>query len=768
MVMQTSLHFVGPDKQLSAAFSEMRKFTLWFAFLVAWSVAISVNAEDWKPAASPLMTRWGKTVTPENAWREYPRPQMVRTEWRSLNGLWDYTVSGQEGEWNNPNVENAVFDPLNHALPKIPSKWDGKILVPFAIESALSGVGRLVRPNQLLWYHCQFDVPKKWKEQNMLLHFDAVDWHTVVWVNGKKVGGNKGGYNSFSFNITDALNPDGPQQIALVVWDPTNAGDQAVGKQALPEIKKGFRYTPTTGIWQPVWLEPVPESSIQSLVITPNVDRASVNVAVKLATTTSRQRSRVKVTVFDGTTLVAEGQGNPAEDIGLNIPHAKLWSPESPFLYEVKVRMGTDSVTSYFGMRTIEVRADATGIPRIRLNGREVFSFGPLDQGYWPDGVLTPPSDEAAKADLRYLKDIGCNMVRPHVKVNPERWYYWADKLGLMVWQDFVCMPKYGSTIRASSAAQWQEEMAREITQLHNHPSIVEWLVFNEGWGQHDTARLTQWTMERDPSRLVCGASGWTDAGVGNTYDVHDYSFHPSIARPGQLSKRAMALGECGGFNVWMPGHLWGKYESKETVNVLAEEGRESYLDAKTWEQRYIPWLQSLQMLRSLGLCGAVYTQITDVEHECNGWLTYDRELSKISVEKLRQLHGQLYAPLPSLKPLLPLSAASAGAEAFKKHTVNTRAKLSFNLEQLPSAVLVRLDGAGSARLLLNGQAIKVMSNSDRANYVPASFALLSPDALRAFHVGENVLQVERSTKKNDSDSDQALDVGLFEITHAP
>jgi len=737
----------------------------------ATAITMITRAADtgWKPAPAPLMTRWGKTVTPDTAWREYPRPQMVRTEWQSLNGLWNYAITGEAKPWDQPNVENAAFDPLNKALPSTPTNWDGRILVPFAVESALSGVGKLVRPNQLLWYHRNFEVPKDWAGQRILLHFDAVDWHAVVWVNGRKLGENKGGYNPFSFDVTDALESTGMQEITVVVWDPSNAGDQAVGKQTLPEIKKGFRYVPTTGIWQPVWLEPVPRESVQNLVITPQVDQGVVEITVNAYSPAgSGAAMPVNLQVLDDGKVVAQGAGRTGEKAQIRIPAAKLWSPDAPYLYDLKVTLGDDTVTSYFGMRKIEVRPDAAGIARIQLNGHEIFAFGPLDQGYWPDGTLTPPSDEAAKADLQYLKDIGCNMIRPHIKVNPARWYYWADKLGLMVWQDFVCMPKYGSTIRPSSSAQWQEEMAREMDHLHNHPSIVEWMVFNEAWGQHDTERYTQWAMERDPSRIICGVTGWDDAGVGNTYDIHDYSFHVSIARPGQLGARAMSVGECGGFNVWLPGHLWGDYRAKETINEIGEGGRENYLDTVSWERRYAPWTQGLGLLRSLGLCGAVYTQITDVEHECNGWLTYDREVSKIPVQNLRRLHEQLHAPLPNPRPLLPMSAADQPAEAFKNRTINPPAERTFNLDQLPAVVLIRMDGSGTGRLFLNGQLVKEMTNNDRAGYVPTSLALLPTDGLKALRLGENVLRIEPGTaRRNARNGDQPLDVGLFAIAPA-
>ena len=700
---------------------------------------------------------------------------MVRPEWQCLNGLWDYAVVGEGDEWKSPNVENATFDPLAKAMPAVPARWDGKILVPFAIESALSGIGQLVRPNQVLWYRRGFEVPGKWKGQRILLHFEAVDWHAIVWVNDKKIGEHKGGYTPFSFEVTDALKSTGSQEVTLAVWDPSNAGDQAVGKQSLPETRKGFRYTPTTGIWQPVWLEPVPATSIRQIKITPQVDRGTVDVMVEATPAAPQDRSRtVELKVLDAGQVVARGTGKPGQHIIIKIPSARLWSPETPFLYDLKVKLGADAVTSYFGMRQIGIRKDAAGLPRIQLNGKEIFSFGPLDQGYWPDGVLTPASDAAARFDVQYLRDIGCNMVRVHIKVHPARWYYWCDRLGLMVWQDFVCMPKYGSTITSASAAQWEQEMAREMDHLHNHPAIVQWLMFNEGWGQYDTERLAHWTMQRDPSRLVCNASGWKDTGTGHTCDAHDYSFHVAIARPGQLAVRAMSVGECGGFNVWVPGHLWGDYKAKEIIDEIGEGGRESYLEAASWERRYKPWLESLQLLRSLGLCAVVYTQITDVEHECNGWLTYDREVSKIPVQRLRGLHRRLYEPPPALKPLLPMTAGDQPAQAFKDHRITLPPERRFKLDKVPTAVVVRMDGAGSARMFLNGQLVKAMTSNYCAGYVPTSLALLSPDALKALHSGENVLKVEPGQAAVGKEQgkagsrNKALDVGLFEINPNP
>jgi hypothetical protein len=604
----------------------------WFSLMQCTVLLIcSSTRADWQPAKGPLMTRWAVRVSTKNVHSEYPRPQMVRKSWQNLNGLWDYAIV--------------------HKNQQQPDAFDGQILVPFPIESALSGVMKPVGEENCLWYKRTFRIPRTWKGQCVLLHFGAVDWDAAVWVNGTQVGTHRGGYNPFSFDITNALKETSEQEIVVSVWDPTDAGTQPRGKQV--SKPRGIWYTAVTGIWQTAWVEPVPEAYIKWIKIVPDIDSKSVRVT---AACSDPAGYSVEVEAKDGWFTKAKSKGNAGEEIVLNIKKPKLWSPDSPFLYDLNVTLKdgkgkkVDVVSSYFGMRKIEVRKDKKGINRLFLNNESLFQFGPLDQGWWPDGLYTAPSDAALCYDIEVLKKLGCNMLRKHVKIEPARFYYWCDKLGLMVWQDMPSGDKYiggrDPDIQRSpeSARQFETELTAMITTFYNHPSIIMWVAYNEGWGQWDTPRIVDLIKELDPTRLVNNASGWTDRGVGDVHDIHSY---PGPAVPPTEEKRAAVLGEFGGLGLPVKGHTW---QEEKNWGYRSYETREDLTDA------YLTLIDNLRSLIGDGLSAAVYTQTTDVEIEINGLMTYDREMIKMDVKKAAAANKRLYLPAPVLKTIVPTS----------------------------------------------------------------------------------------------------------------
>ncbi|HOO56633.1 MAG TPA: glycoside hydrolase family 2 TIM barrel-domain containing protein [bacterium] len=619
------------------------------------------RAAEAQPVRGPLDTRWAADVDREVPWQEYPRPQMVRAGWLNLNGQWEYEITKA-----NPG-KKLLRDDINVYLMKYNSvkKGDdgpmsGSILVPFSIESSISGVMRQVSEREYLWYRRSFEVPAEWKGR-VLLHFEAVDWETVVWINGKKIGGHRGGYTPFSFDITDALNPGGEQKIEVRVWDPSDMGRQPRGKQV--QNPHGIYYTPVTGIWGSVWIEPVPETYIKRVMLTPDIDNGCVRVGVETEGDTTGMTIAASVPVPGSGKLISD-HGVPGETFELHFPAGtgpELWSPQNPALYDIQIQLvrdgydereTVDSVDSYFGMRKIEVKNDSAGTPRLFLNGSPVFMYGPLDQGFWPDGIYTPPTEEALKFDIDTTLKLGFNMTRKHVKVEPRRWYYWCDRLGLLVWQD---MPNGESrptgddkeiTRSESSANQFEAELKSMIDMLYNHPSIVMWVPFNESWGQFDTARITKWVSEYDPSRLVNSASGWFDLGVGDVKDIHHY---PDPAAPEQEPDRASVLGEFGGLGLPVQGHNWEQaLASINGSNAGAKNwGYRNLEDTQELFRQYAGMVDALKLLiTGKGLSAAVYTQITDVEVEINGLLTYDREVCKFDAgefaEKNRTLYGLL------------------------------------------------------------------------------------------------------------------------------
>jgi hypothetical protein len=611
-----------------------------FAALVLLAVGPAAAAAEWKPAPAPLMTKWGKQVTPETAWQEYPRPQLVRKDWLNLNGLWDFAVTAPTG---GP-----------------PPKWDGQILVPYPIESALSGVGKHVTNLEWLWYRRTFTVPAKWKGKRILLHFGAVDWEAAVQVNGKQYDPHRGGSDPFTLDITDALK-EGENELLVRVFDPTDHGTQPRGKQvSKPE---GIWYTPVTGIWQTVWMEPVAKAPwIKSVRFTPDVEKGEVEILVEAEG--ARQGVLLQWTEArpDKKTASHRGPANKPFRVKLDSPH--LWTPDDPYLYRVTISVwnggralrDVDDAESYFAFRSVSVGKDEKGFQRILLNGKPLFQIGPLDQGWWPDGLLTPPSDAAMKYDLEVLKKLGFNMLRKHIKVEPARYYHHCDQLGLLVWQDMPSggIPSKGHLIPPNAKddanftdvakKQFRTELKAMIDHLRFFPCIVVWVPFNEGWGQHDTNDILKWVKEYDPSRLVNGPSGWADRGYGDLKDMHNY---PGPGMFPAMPDRVSVLGEFGGLGLPMKGHLW-----KQTDNW----GYRVFFSPEELGANYHLLMRRLHPLIGKGLSAAVYTQTTDVEVEVNGLMTYDREVIKLDPAEVSRWHKTLFGPPPVFKELIATS----------------------------------------------------------------------------------------------------------------
>jgi hypothetical protein len=539
--------------------------------------------------------------------------------------------------------------------PKV--SYQGKILVPFPVESALSGVRKPLLPWQLLWYRRNFTAPDLSGGKRLLLHFGAVDWEVRVFINGKLVGTHRGGYDAFSFDITDAVKA-GDNEIVVVVFDPTGG---IRGKQNLASYFNpgGIFYTPCSGIWQTVWLEAVPARRIEDLLMTPDVDAGVLRLTVTAKG--AGAAAEVEAVALAGGKEVARARGRPGAELALPIKDARLWTPDDPFLYDLKLKLGDDEVTSYFGMRKVSLGKDEKGITRILLNGKFVFQVGVLDQGYWPDGIYTAPTDEALRFDVATMRRLGLNLARKHVKVEPQRWYYWCDKLGLLVWQDMPSgdisrdsdAKKDGVALTEETGRQFEAELRAMIAQHRNHPSIILWVVFNEGWGQHDTTRLTKLVKELDPSRLVSNASGWHDRRCGDVVDMHSY---PGPHSPRPEPARAAVLGECGGLGLAVKGHLW----TDKSWGYKGAASREALT------RDYVQlWRKAWQLKDNPGLSAAVYTQWTDVETECNGLWTYDRKVLKVDEKQATAAHrGKFAAPAGRARPAPGPGLATTGGPA--------------------------------------------------------------------------------------------------------
>ena len=587
----------------------------------------------WEMVKGDMVTRWGRQVSPTNALGEYPRPVMRRRRWKNLNGLWEFAMR-PAGEKQRPE------------------KFDDHVLVPFCVESALSGVKKTVLETDLLWYRRLFEVPREWAGQRLLLHFGAIDWETTVWVNGNEATHHRGGYDPFSIDITDMLKASGPQEIVVSVWDPSDKGPQMRGKQVIEP--HGFNYTGVSGIWQTVWIEPVSSSHIRSVYTEVDIDENCAWVTVDTANSHDGYTIEVKTLLPEagedkGTILVVnEDRAGRRLQLALRRePKTRLWSPDSPFLYDLKVTMKdragktVDTVESYFGVRKISVGKDADGINRLLLNNKPLFQYGFLDQGWWPDGLYTAPTDAALRYDIETAKRIGANMVRKHVKIEPQRFYYWCDRLGILVWQD---MPN-GTNHTPQMQRQYEVELKRNIDAMRSHPSIVMWVLFNEGWGQFDAPRHARWVENYDPSRLVDHASGWADRGeFGDVRDIHLYP-EPGVSPVKE--KRAIVLGEFGGIGWGVKGHEWRPSRG---------HGHGGMGDDPDLTNAYLQRIRLLRPMIRLGLCAACYTQIADQEIEVNGVMTYDRAVLKFDAEKVAAQTRKLYGAPPQVKTVLPTS----------------------------------------------------------------------------------------------------------------
>jgi hypothetical protein len=706
--------------------------------------------------ATHLQTRWAAQVSPDNVLPEYPRPQMVRNNWTNLNGTWTYAITD--------------------ANAGRPASFDAKILVPFPIESQLSGAGVWVSPQQRLWYRRTFKTPQVGTGR-LLLNFGAVDWEAVVFVNGKEVGEHRGGYEPFTFDITQHLKPDADQQeLVVAVRDPTDDGEQPRGKQV--RRPRGIYYTEVTGIWQSVWLETVPQQYINAMGFEPNLDRNEVRIRVSIEGDRTASND-MKVIVRENGREIGTAVGAPPF-VPVPIPNPHKWSPADPFLYTVQVSLASgDVVEGYFGMRSIAVRKDAASVNRLFINGEPLFQFGLLDQGWWPDGLYTAPTDEALAFDIQKTKELGFNVIRKHVKVEPARWYYHADRLGMLVWQD---MPS-GNNKGPDGEANFKRELQGVVDTLRSHPSIVMWVPFNEGWGQHKTETYVSWLKSYDPTRPVNNTSGWTDARVGDVADLHAY---PGPAMPPVEPQRAAMLGEFGGLGLPIESHTWlerGNWGYRSFTNL--DELNPAFRDL----------LSQLRLQIGDGLASAIYTQTTDVEVEVNGVMTYDRAVTKIAPETVAAIR-RVYDPPPSIRHIVAASdrtpqtwryttaqppsnwsdsafddskwmagSSGFGAPDTRFARVGTEWKTSDiwlrRTIEIPAATLtsphLRVFHDDDAQVYVNGTLVAELQGANSGfAYVPLSGA--GREALRS---GKNTLAVHAHQTRGG----QFIDVGIADVT---
>lgn len=606
--------------------------------------SLNTDPAAWAPAGERIKTRWASQVDPQNVLPEYPRPQMVRADWQSLNGLWEYSITPKEQEC-----------------------WvaaDGQILVPFAIESSLSGVAKTVTSADALWYRTTFSVPKKWRKKNLRINFGAVDWASEVYLNGSLVGTHTGGYTAFSYDLTPFLTK-GVQELVVKVLDATDDNTQPRGKQVTEP--RGIWYTPVSGIWQSVWLEPVAATSIADYQVKTDLERGTISLNV--AVPDSQSGDNVTVEVLEGAEgydtavpsrkVLAKASGAPGQYITVNVGDVHAWSPDSPYIYGLRIRLSRggktlDCVQAYTAMRSITAGKDADGLMRMNLNGKPLFQYGPLDQGWWPDGLYTAPTDEALCHDVRMTKEYGFNMIRKHIKVEPARWFYHCDRLGVMVWQD---MPSFAAhahggdwdyshgydagndyPVPADVKANYYKEWAEIMEQVKKFQCVVVWVPFNEAWGQFDTKAVVDFTYRHDDTRLVNMSSGgnWVSGKVGDVLDSHHY---PNPAINIWDPEMVVVLGEYGGIGLPVEGHLW---------NTEKNWGYVTLEDKDAVTARYEQFAREMLPLVKQGVSAAVYTQTTDVEGEVNGLMTYDREVEKLDVKRVNAANTEVIKSMVS------------------------------------------------------------------------------------------------------------------------
>ncbi|MDB4908554.1 MAG: beta-galactosidase/beta-glucuronidase [Gemmatimonadetes bacterium] len=686
------------------------------------------QATGWRPVQGRLLTRWAADVDPNAVLPDYPRPQMVRSRWQNLNGMWDFAVI-------EASITHAPASPLSSVatgagpsgplpLPAATAFAAQRILVPFAPEAALSGVGTHA---ERVAYRRTFSPAALGQGERLKLHVDACDWHCTVYVNGRMVADHSGGYDPIDADISDALRAGASQELVVTVFDPTDAFGQPRGKQV--STPEGIWYTPVTGIWQTVWLEPVPASSIGRLSMTPDVGRR----ALRLAVTPEGARStsqRVDVVASANGIVVGRATGLPGVELKVAVPKPHLWSPEDPFLYDLDVRLVdkgrvVDSVRSYFGMRSIGLMTDHAGTVHMALNGAPVFQLGPLDQGWWPDGLYTAPTEAALRSDIVAMKSLGFNMVRKHIKVESPRWYYWADKLGLAVWQD---MPS-GWNDTKEAQGHFVSEMRRMIEGRRNSPSIVVWVPFNEKWGQFDTPRVVSIIRQMDASRLINDVSGWQHSGAGDIIDVHRYQ-GPQAMR-GEQGKLAV-VGEFGGLGYKVAGHAWAGDSwgyGGLFANEQALQDRYDLLVKRLWHDH-----------ATHGIGAGVYTQLTDVEVELNGFFTYDRATLKFDTARTAAVnHGLAPFILPELAEFTDSVRVdiSQGVPGEVRYTTDG-SEPGASSPRYAGPFTMRATGTVRARSFANGRATSApearMDYRRGAGRAPVTVASLAPGLGYAYY----------------------------------